>query len=83
MLQALLRKILSLPLEELLLLVLALGWALLRLLNRLGTTALITRKLGEELSTLKGVGKQTEQDAVSKNGRSLTKKGKDDVPEST
>jgi hypothetical protein len=79
----LLARILSLPLEELLLLVLGLGWALLRLLRRLGTTSAVVKKLAEELSTLNGAGKQTEKGEVSKNGKLLTSEEKENVPEST
>jgi hypothetical protein len=77
-----LRVILSFPWEELLLLVLVLVLALLRLLKRLGITALVARKLAEELSILNEAGKRTEQEGQSKNGKSLTSEGKD-VPEST
>jgi hypothetical protein len=75
----LLQRILSLPLEELLLLALALGWALVRLLNRLGTTSAVAKGLAEELSTQSVVGSKTGKEEVSKNGKSLTSEEKDDL----
>jgi hypothetical protein len=69
MLKDSLRAILSLPWEELLLVVWLLALLLLRLLRLLGVTEKVAKSLAKELSIQREDGNKTEQDAVSKNGK--------------
>jgi hypothetical protein len=69
MLKDSLRAILSLPWEELLLVVWLLALLLLRLLRLLGVTEKVAKSLAKELSIQREDGNKTEQGAVSKNGK--------------
>jgi hypothetical protein len=69
MLKDSLRTILSLPWEELLLVVWLLALLLLRLLRLLGVTEKVAKSLAKELSIQREDGNKTEQGAVSKNGK--------------